>query len=295
MQDPVPEALLQPGNLPSLDIFRCYQDSKYLSVKHSSYFQVYDELLSKYKNRPITFVEIGVLNGGSLFMWRKFFGPDARIIGIDINPVARRWAADGFEIYIGSQSDGAFWDNFFSSVGDVDVVLDDGGHTNEQQIITAQKCIPHIKDNGMLVVEDVHASYLPSFGNPSKYSFINYVKFLIDGVNSRFPLVSISANPLNKIVYSICIFESIVCFNIARGKCFVSSPTSNNAASANVEDLRHQDSGIGKVGTAKKILATRLKFLEKFPPAIRASKAVLTTMYYIYYRTRSRRLKKYFS
>lgn len=55
--------------------------SKYLSIKHSTYFDVYDNLLSKYVGLPITFVEVGVLNGGSLFMWRDFFGENARIIG----------------------------------------------------------------------------------------------------------------------------------------------------------------------------------------------------------------------
>ena len=57
--------------------------------------------------------------------------------------------------------------------------MDDGGHTNFQQIVTASCCIPHIKDNGILAVEDVFHSYGVSYGskgffNPSKYSFINF-------------------------------------------------------------------------------------------------------------------------
>ena len=92
-------------SLDSLDIYKSYLASPYLSLKHSAYFQVYEELLGKYRNQNITFVEVGVLNGGSLFMWRHFFGPKARIIGIDFNPLAKRWEDDGFEIHIGSQSD----------------------------------------------------------------------------------------------------------------------------------------------------------------------------------------------
>jgi hypothetical protein len=113
------------SRLSALDIYRCYKSSKYESIKHSSYFQVYEELLSRYKNKKITFVEIGVLNGGSLFMWRNYFGSEARIIGVEFNPAAKKWEDDGFEIHIGSQSDTEFWDNFFASVGDVDVILDD--------------------------------------------------------------------------------------------------------------------------------------------------------------------------
>jgi hypothetical protein len=92
-------------SLQGLDIYKCYESAKYLSVKHSSYFQVYEELFSKYRGKKITFVEIGVLNGGSLFMWRNYFGSESRIIGVEFNPAAKKWEKDGFEIYIGSQSD----------------------------------------------------------------------------------------------------------------------------------------------------------------------------------------------
>ena len=224
-----------------LDIYKCYKKSPYLSNKHSSYFQVYAELLEQYRNEPITFIEVGVLNGGSLFMWREYFGAKARIIGIEFNPLAKRWESDGFEIFIGSQSDGLFWDEVFNKIGDVDIVLDDGGHTYEQQIITAHKCVPHIKDGGLLIVEDTHTSYFKDFGYPSKYSFIEWTKMLIDNINSRFPSVKASALPYKNSIYSISIFESIVSFKIQRNKCFESTPTTNGGTSLNAKDFRHQE------------------------------------------------------
>ena len=54
--------------------FKAYSNSPYRSIKHSTYFQVYDRIFSKYQGKEITFVEIGILDGGSLFMWREFFG-----------------------------------------------------------------------------------------------------------------------------------------------------------------------------------------------------------------------------
>ena len=98
-------------------------------MKHTTYFHAYDELFMQYRGQKIVFVEIGVLGGGSLFMWRDFFGKNARIIGVDLNPEAKKWEDFGFEIFIGSQSDETFWENFIEVVGPVDVVLDDGGHT----------------------------------------------------------------------------------------------------------------------------------------------------------------------
>lgn len=144
--------------------YQAYINSPYRSVKHSTYFAVYDELFTPFKGKPITFVEIGVLGGGSLFMWRDFFGSNARIIGIDLNPEALRWKDEGFEIFIGNQKDASFWDEFSSMIPSIDILLDDGGHTYEQQIITVERGLDLINDGGLLVVEDTHTSYMGGFG-----------------------------------------------------------------------------------------------------------------------------------
>ena len=167
--------------------------SPYRSIKHTTYFGVYDHIFTKYRDKKITFVEIGILGGGSLFMWRKFFGPKARIIGVDMNPEAKKWEKDGFEIFIGSQSDKLFWTKFVKDVGKVDIVLDDGGHTYDQQIITTEMLLENLKDEGLLVVEDTHTSYMDGFGN-EKYSFINYTKNMIDRINSRFKFLKLIKN-----------------------------------------------------------------------------------------------------
>lgn len=86
----------QEDYLSQIELFKHYKKSPFLSIKHASYFQVYEELLSKYKNKKITFVEVGIFNGGSLFMWRSYFGEQARIIGIDLNPEAKKWEKEGF-------------------------------------------------------------------------------------------------------------------------------------------------------------------------------------------------------
>ena len=115
-------------------------------------------------------------------MWRDFFGSKARIIGIDFNSTAKKWEKNGFEIFIGNQADPKFWKEFYKNIGKIDILVDDGGHTNNQQIQTLNESYINIKDGGIIVIEDTHSSYLKEFGNPSPYSFINfsYNKFLID-------------------------------------------------------------------------------------------------------------------
>jgi hypothetical protein len=233
-------AKAEPG-LPSteeLELYRIYKNVRYLSIKHQSYFHTYTGLFESLRGREIVFVEIGVLNGGSLFMWREYFGKQARIIGVDLNPEAVRWRDEGFEIHIGSQADPAFWKTFFAEVGTVDVILDDGGHTNRQQIVTVASCLSGINDGGMLIVEDVHTSYLAKFGNPSRYSFINFAKHIVDAVNSRCSRLTRPVNNYWKYVSSVAFHESVVVFRIDRRLCEVSHSTSNSGESLNAKDYR---------------------------------------------------------
>ena len=248
-------------NYKKTNTYKSFLKSKYLSFKHSNYFHIYDELFSKYKNKKITFVEIGVFSGGSLFMWRDFFGKKAKIIGIDLNPDVKRFEKYGFKIFIGDQSKKIFWKKFFSKLGKVDIVLDDGGHTNYQQIITTNCCIPNIKDNGTLVVEDVHTSYIKNkWHNPSKYSYVNYAKKLIDDINSRFPELETHNYSLRKYIYSIKSHESIISYNVNRKLCKTNIMIRNNGKSTEPKEFRAQLDKNSLLFKIKKFFNTKSNF-----------------------------------
>ena len=227
----------------NLRLFQIFKKLGHVSLKCDTYFQTYEELFERYINKNITFVEIGVLHGGSLFMWKEYFGNKARIIGIDLNPKALELKKEGFEIYIGSQSDKSFWKKFYNNVGKIDVLLDDGGHSNDQQIVTLAESIPNINDGGILVTEDVHTSYLKKFGNPSRFSFINYSKHLINVVNSRFLETKIKNNGIfRKKIYSITFFNSIVAIKIDSKKSIETTIIKNNENEKfHANDLRSND------------------------------------------------------
>ena len=233
-----------------------YDSVPYLSIKYDSYFPAYEARLQKYVDCEVTIVEVGIFNGGSLFMWRKFFGPKARIIGIDLNPDAREWEKHGFEIYIGDQSCETFWTELFQKIGKVDVVIDDGGHTNRQQIVTSHYAIQNINDGGLLIVEDVHTNYFREFGNPSRYSFVNFAHRIVDGVNSRSYSLRRTYSQYSSRVYSVSFFESMVVFQIDSRLCNQSVPTSNNGASRGVTDFRYQGLIASKLFTFKNQFAS---------------------------------------
>ena len=229
-------------NTKKLSIYKSFSNSEKYSIKWSNYFQVYEKILSNYRNKKIKFVEIGVANGGSLFMWRKYFGKKAKIIGIDLNPNAKKLEKNGFKIYIGNQSDKKFWDYFYKKEGKVDIILDDGGHKNLQQISTVHYSLPYIKDGGKIIVEDTGTSYVKKeFNNPSKYSFINYAKNIVDNIHRRSPLLKKELNFYSKKIFLVEFFESIVVFSIDSKKCFENKEVANKAHNEWAIDYRHNE------------------------------------------------------
>ena len=182
--------------------------------KWVDYFEVYDRCLSRYRGQPITFVEIGVQNGGSAQMWRRYFGPQARIIGIDVDPSCRALESEGFEIWIGDQADPQFWRGFCEKVPAVDVVVDDGGHTMTQQL-TAFNCLfPIVAHGGAYLCEDTHSSYFPGHGGGlgRQGTFIEFVKQLIDSMHAWYyaPLADLQGAYMAQNLYSVGVYDSIV-------------------------------------------------------------------------------------
>ena len=165
------------------------------------------------------------------------------------------------ELLVLNLSSSEFWKKFFKKVGKVDIVLDDGGHTNYQQIITTSSCIPDINDDGLMVVEDVHTSYIKKkFYNPSKYSFINFNKKLIDDINYRFPGLSNFNYSLNNYIYSIQNFESIVAFKINRKICKKNQPIVNKKQNIVPTEFRAKLDKNSILYKIKKILNVKSNF-----------------------------------
>ena len=225
-----------------------FENLKNYSVKWEKYFSVYEKFFSKFKNKKIIFVEIGIFNGGSLQMWKNYFGKDSKIIGIDINPECKKFEEKENDIFveIGNQSDDEFWKFFFDKHGNVDAILDDGGHTNLDQIKTTVNTVQHINDGGVLMVEDTHTSYVDEYNSSQKYSFINFSKKVIDDLNSNIDLeLGLKINfSLKKYIYSIDFYESIVCFNINQAKAKKNKKVNNKGKSHSIDDLTWQGNEI---------------------------------------------------
>jgi SAM-dependent methyltransferase len=224
-------------------LLEIFYDTKISSLKVDTYFENYEDLLSKYRNTQPTVVEVGVLLGGSLHMWKEYFGKGCRVIGIDSNPEAIKHRKDGIEIFILNQEKMNEWDQFFSTVGTIDILIDDGGHTSLGQIVTTIAAAKHIKNGGIIVIEDTHSSYAKDFGNPSKYSFDNWVNQISADMNSVYLnkeyKLKRSQNKLIEKLSHIQKYRSLIALHI---KSINSLPKgiSNISSSENIVDFRYE-------------------------------------------------------
>lgn len=167
------------------DIF--LNDLTLRSDKWDPYFEVYETYFSKYIGNSPVVVEVGIQGGGSLQMWKKYFGEDATVIGIDVDETVKDLPLDDVQVVVGDQSSEYFWDKFLAECPVIDVFIDDGGHTMNQQLVTLLKVWPHISDDGVFICEDTHTSYWESYGGGlnNSESFIEVSKSIIDVMHSE--------------------------------------------------------------------------------------------------------------
>jgi len=236
-------------------LVKSWNDSPFPSVKITSYFAAYVELFGHLVNKKCVFIETGILDGGSLFMWRKWLGPDARIIGIDLNPEAIKWRDSGFEIFIGDQGDPEFWKTTLREIGNFDALLDDGGHQSFQQIVTAIEAIKWASNNCVIAVEDTATSFMKDFSAHGSFSFLEYAKDATDILigrsfemyANRFPK-TINSEVINefKNVYSIQFYNGIVAFHLNH-KYSQTPQLVHNQPPAGASDFRYEGKNSARV------------------------------------------------
>lgn len=158
------------------------------------YTEAYNRFFSKYKGKKITLLEIGVYKGGSLQMWKDYFGKNAQIVGLDINPECKKLEEENIKIYVGDQEDRKFLQSMKRQIGEIDIIIDDGGHTMEQQKTSFEELFDTLSDNGVYLCEDCQTSYWEQYngGYRKENTFIEYSKKMIDGLNKQYIEESIS-------------------------------------------------------------------------------------------------------
>jgi hypothetical protein len=152
------------------------------------YFPIYQAVFGPFRSRPINLLEIGVYKGGSLQLWRKYFHPQANIVGVDIDRTCERFddPANRIHVRIGSQDDAKFLSKIVSEFGPFDVIIDDGSHKTTHIIASFNALFDRgLKNGGAYLVEDLHSNYWLSHRTGS-VSFIDVGKTLIDLLHNHY-------------------------------------------------------------------------------------------------------------
>lgn len=191
------------------------------------YFDAYHRHFAPFRNIQPTVIEIGVQKGGSLSMWGNYFGPGARIFGIDVDPDCVDRAPEGTKVFIGDQADKAFLAQVVAETGPPDVVIDDGGHTSSQLINSFEALYPTMKRPGVYFVEDTETQIWGGGYLDDGRNFIDYAQGLIrslyDWTGNRGNFNGFSVPPEQRpqplpassfcrTTDSICFYDSMIVF-----------------------------------------------------------------------------------
>jgi hypothetical protein len=185
-----------------------------VGIKWDHYFRVYDRHFAQFRGQAIRFLEIGVSQGGSLQIWRKYFGQDATIFGVDVDPrCAIIDSPPSIHVRIGSQADADFMRSVVAEMGGIDIVLDDGSHRVSHQRASFEVLFPLLNENGLYVVEDMHSNYWRGQyegGWRRRSTFLEQMKDLIDDLHGWWHKRPQRLAGAHQIIEGIHFYDSIV-------------------------------------------------------------------------------------
>ena len=160
------------------------------SDRWTSYLNFYDERLSGYRDAPISMLEIGVQNGGSLEIWAQYFAQSSTIIGCDIDERCKLLKFDNKDIstVVGDITDHKTICEIREIKNAFEIIIDDGSHHSRDIIMTFLDLFPNVKNDGVYIIEDLHCSYWQHYGGGlyHPYSAQAFFKALVDVMNSEF-------------------------------------------------------------------------------------------------------------
>ncbi len=162
-----------------------------------NYLHYYEMFLKPIKYAKINLLEIGIDEGSSLRMWHEYFSMSDNIHGIDIRG-NYEYLEEHSEIktHIVDQSNKQQLSEFGQKYNDFfNVIVCDGSHVAEDDILTFNTLFPYLKSGGFFIVEDNLCS-LDKERWGKNANFLDRVKQMVDEVNmnGKIPNSHICAN-----------------------------------------------------------------------------------------------------
>jgi hypothetical protein len=188
--------------------------------KWMHYFDIYERHFERFRGKCPVVLEIGVMGGGSLEMWREYFGSGCKIVGIDLNPACKAHEAEDIEIFVGSQDDASFITAVLAKHSQINVAIDDGSHLSHHQRASFELLYHRISPRGVYLVEDTHTNYWPDSGYEGGLkkpgTFIEFCKDKVDEIGAATSRGALEPTPFTASTDSITFYDSVVVFEKRR-------------------------------------------------------------------------------
>ncbi len=128
-------------------------------TEHDYFNGYYDAEFTPKKDKSITLLEIGVLNGESINLWNKYFENAKEIYGVDINITNQAIATVNPTDEIVLERADAYSEDYVNKFlnDGFDYIIDDGPHTLWSQIAFIELYYKKIKKGGKLIIEDIQS------------------------------------------------------------------------------------------------------------------------------------------
>lgn len=142
------------------------QNSKSDKIHYHGYHRIYPWFLGHFRNKQVTLLEIGVDKSESLKLWGNYF-KNISLHGIDIDKID--FNDPRIILHKIDQSNKNDLNLFAKNVNtDFDIIIDDGSHVPEHQLLTLNTLWKLLKPGGIYIIEDIETSF---WGKSSIYGY----------------------------------------------------------------------------------------------------------------------------
>jgi len=145
-----------------VELHQQHQFSTDKNTAHS-YLPYYDELLSKFANKPVNLLEIGIFVGGSILLWKHYFAPESNIITMDVYMGGVNEELTKLDNVSIIYKDVNSCNESFLKPLMFDVIIDDGSHYLSHQLHTFKTFKNRLNPSGVFIIEDIQPDSLETF------------------------------------------------------------------------------------------------------------------------------------
>jgi hypothetical protein len=136
-----------------------------------------------------------------LLMWKHYFDERCKVHGVDIQPECKAYENSHTTIHIADQVDQSCWKRFREDVAVVDILIDDGSHVPEHQMVTLEEILPHVRPGGVFLCEDLA---------PTGNQFNMFAYGIADELHARVRKWQFDATPFQAEVHSVHFYPYVV-------------------------------------------------------------------------------------